>query len=365
LVLADWSEVDPVASTNEVLAALPETIVQVDDDFRLTTVNRPESPIFQRKALAGDPLEEILEGEAFGMITGLIHNAQRIGGAIAEYHTGADLFRVTAKPLLSAPLTLLIFQNITGLRHAGRALVELVRDKSSFLTSLSNELRTPLTAVLGYANLLVEPDPGLDEAARRRMVQDMTDQAWDLAGIVEDLLTVARAEIGELDVASVPVNIPANVAQIIESMGGRGSRISVTGDRTVTGVGDPAGFRQVVRNLLSNALTHGSEPVTVEVTADETHAVLRVKDRGMGVPEGLAESMFNQYVTANDSETPGRVGIGLWISRELTTLMGGQLTYHREENRTVFQVTLPLLGHTESPGGEHAFDHAGGAVRDR
>ena len=363
--MAESSEGDLVASANEVLAALSETIVQVDDDFRLKSVNRPESPIFRRTALSGDSLEEVLEEEVVSMITGLIDNAQRTGGAIAEYHNGTDLFRVTAKPLVSAPLTLLVFQNITGLRHAGQGLMELVRHKSSFLASLSHELRTPLTAVIGYANLLVQPDPGLDKTARRTMVHDMTDQAWDLAGIVEDLLTVARAEIGELEVASVPVTIAANVAQVIESMGGRGSRISVSGDTAISGVGDPARFRQVVRNLLSNALTHGSEPVTVEVTTDETHAVLRVKDRGLGVPEGLAESIFNQYVTASDAGTPGRVGIGLWISRELTTLMGGRLTYYREQNKTVFQVTVPLLGPTQRTSGELASDDARGAVLDR
>lgn len=342
-MLADLSDSDLVAAANEVLASLPETIMQVNSDIQLMSVNRPESRIFRRAAVTGDFLEEVLEGEAVGMIRGLIDNAKRTGGAIAEYHSGRDLFRVRAKPLVSAPRTLLVFQNITDPRHPGETTVDLVRDKRSFLASVSNELRAPLTAVIGYTRLLSKPDSGLDEAARAAMVRDLTDQAWDLAGMVEDLLMSARAEMGELRVASVRVNIAANLAQVIESMAGRGSRVSVSGDRTISGVGDPARFRQIVRNLLSNALTHGLEPITVEITADDTHAGVRVKDRGPGVPDDLAESIFSQYGTGRDAEITGQVGIGLWISRELTNLMGGQLTYRREPEETVFQATIPLF----------------------
>jgi two-component system sensor histidine kinase MtrB len=117
----------------------------------------------------------------------------------------------------------------------------------------------------------------------------------------------------------------------------------VTGDRTITGVGDPAGFRQIVRNLLSNALTHGSEPVTVEVTLSGADVALCITDRGPGVPEGLAESMFDQYVAGSDLYAQGRVGIGLWVSRELANLMGGRLSYSRESGETMFQATLPAL----------------------
>lgn len=346
-MLTDMSETD-AGSNAEVLSALPETIVQIDADFRIRMVNRSKSPFFLRVPAAGDRLEEVFVGKALSVITGLIDKSQRTGDAATEYDNGPEQFWITARPLESAPHTLLVFQNITSLRHAEQALADLVKDRSSFLASVSHELRTPLTAVLGYANLLAESNPDLDEATRSAMARDMTDQAWDLAGIVEDLLAVARTEIGELRVVRVPVNLAANAAQVIESMGGRGSCVMVSGDMTVTGVGDPARFRQIVRNLLSNALTHGSEPVTVEVNSDETYAALRVKDRGPGVPDVLAESIFNQYVTGGDAHTPGRVGIGLWISRELTSLMGGHLTYRRERDETVFQATIPLFDGTRN-----------------
>jgi signal transduction histidine kinase len=329
-------------SAYEVLAALPDTIVLVDLERRLVHVNRPESPVFAEKASPGDLIEEVVVPDAGEAIVGLIDNAQVTGGALAEYHSESDLFRVTAKPLTSAPLTLLVFKNITGIRSAGQTIVDLVRDRSSFLAAVSHELRTPLTAVVGYANLLSESNSVLDEETREEMVRGMTDQAWDLAGIVEDLLTVASAELGELRLAKVQVNLGANVAQVLESMGVRANGINVVENAAVIAVGDPARYRQVVRNLLSNALRHGSEPITIVVGSDDNAAVLLVKDRGSGIDDDLAELIVQQAADSRRS-TPGTLGLGLWISQELTHLMGGTLTYHRDDGETVFMATIPLL----------------------
>jgi two-component system sensor histidine kinase MtrB len=344
--LTELSNWDLISSTEEVLSALPETVVAVDDDLRLRAVNRALPPLFVRTPVLGDRLGDVLQSSTMAQVTSLIVEAQREGRAEGECDTGSARFRVTARRM-KAPHTFLIFQDATILRHAEAAVADVVRDRSRFLASVSHELRTPLSAVLGYANLLAEPDPNLDEPMRVAMVQDMTDQAWDLAGIVEDLLAVARTEIGELRVVTFPVNLAANVAQVIESMGGRGAHIEVIARQAVTGVGDPARFRQVVRNLLSNAATHGAEPITVEITANDTHGILEVKDLGLGVPDALTEAIFNQYVFAHNGSGSGRVGVGLWISRELTNLMSGNLSYRREGGATVFRATIPLLHEPE------------------
>ena len=329
-------------AANEILATLPETIVQVDHDWAIAHVNRPESPVFVRKAVVGDRLDEVISPEASETVIGLIDNAQITGGALAEYHSGSDLYRVTARPLSSAPLTLLVFKNITGIRSAGQTIVDLVRDRSTFLAAVSNELHTPLSAVVGYANLLSNTDSALDDDTRSAMVRDMTDQAWDLAGIVEDLLTVAHAELGELHMAKVQVHLGANVAQVLESMGQRGSRVTVVDTGGVYGTGDPARYRQVVRNLLSNALRHGREPVTVEIAQDVGEALLMVRDAGEGLSEELARLVTAQS-TSDYSSSPGSLGLGLWICHELTRLMGGSLDYERVNDETVFKAAIPMI----------------------
>jgi len=329
------------ASAREVLAALPETIVQVGPDRTVLHVNRPESPVFRRRVAVGDDMRDVVVPAAVEAIVGLIDNAEQTGGALAEYRSESDLYRVTARPLVTAPATLLVFRNITGIRSAGQTIVDLVRDRSTFLASVSHELRTPLTAVVGYANLLAD-DSGLDDDTRAAMVRHMADQAWDLAGIVEDLLTVASAELGELRVAKVGVNIGANVAQVLESMGDRGRSVTVDERRQVNGIGDPAHYRQVVRNLLTNALRHGAEPVVAVITEEEGEAVLYVTDHGNGVSEDLATLIGHLGMEGRPS-TPGKLGLGLWISQEMTRLMDGSLTYHREGDATVFRAAIPLL----------------------
>jgi signal transduction histidine kinase len=334
-------ESSPSHDFDEVLSALPETIVQVDTDHTIVHVNRPESAVFRVRASVGTRLDDVIVPEAREALAGLVDNAQFTGGALAEFRTGNDLFRVTAKPLGGDRLALLVFKNITGIRSAGQTIVELVRDRSNFLAAVSHELRTPLTAVVGYANLLAESTADLDEDVRSDMVRDMTDQAWDLAGIIEDLLTVASAELGELHVANVGVSLGANVAQVLESMGTRGTAIYVEQRTPVTGSGDPARFRQVVRNLLSNALKHGSGPIRVIISDDGGGASLQVRDQGGGISREL-EELINQQAAQGRNSTPGTMGLGLWICQELTRLMGGSLSYRRVDGETSFKVTIPV-----------------------
>ena len=117
--MTDFPESDPSPDAREALSSPPETIVQVDQDFRLHSVNRPRSPVFRRAATEGDLIQDLFEEEAAMVVKALIDNAQIMGVAIAEHHTGSDLFRVTAKRMSSVPHTLLIFRSITGIRDSG------------------------------------------------------------------------------------------------------------------------------------------------------------------------------------------------------------------------------------------------------
>lgn len=324
-----------------VLGALPETILQVDSEMRILSVNKPESEVFVESPTKGGHIASAFEADTVALLTGLVDSARKVGSADGEYSAGAAVYGVTACTVEGTSKVVVIFRDITSRRMTEKALMEMMRDKSTLLESVGNELRAPLSAVIAYANLLAKPDPDLDGSSRSAMVQHMTDQAWDLAGIVDDLLAVAHTEIGDLHVAEVPVNLFANAAQVLESMGERGLRITVTGERDVKGLGDPARFRQIVRNLISNALTHGLEPVTVDIRPDGDRAVLSVKDRGSGVPADVEPREL--FTRSPSLDGPSRVGIGLWISRELAELMNGHLDYAREHGLTVFRVALPLL----------------------
>ena len=93
-----------------------------------------------------------------------------------------------------------------------------------------------------------------------------------------------------MDGQSAGRNVGANVAQVIESMGGRGDAISVSEQQAVNAIGDPARYRQIVRNLLTNALRHGKAPVSISILEESGMAVVEVRDHGPGIPDSLGRS---------------------------------------------------------------------------
>lgn len=327
------------AGFEEILATLPETIVEVDFDRRVVHVNRPMSTVFSHPVRPGDHIADVLDDETANLVLDIIENAERTGGALAEYRTDQDLIRLSVKPLTSANLTLLVFRNITGVGGVGQGAADLVRDQSNFVKAVSRDLATPLSAVVGYANLLFESRTPLSDETRARVVQQMTEQAADLGGVIEDLLTAASIERGELRVADVNLNLGANLAQVVEALGKRATDVEVVASGDIVAHGDPVRFRQVVRNLLTNALTHGKGRVTVLIASREGRGILAVKDEGAGLPAELARMLGDDA----SQHTPAQLGLGLWVSQELMRLMRGTLEYHHDGDESRFEVTLPLL----------------------
>jgi PAS domain S-box-containing protein len=227
-------------------------------------------------------------------------------------------------------------------REAESQLRELLRSKDDFIATIAHELRTPLAGVVGFAQVLRDENGELDHEARAEMVRLVAEQGMDLTNIVDDLLVAAKSEAGTLQVASVQVDLRAQAAQVVESWGQEMSdRISFGGEPTVT-TGDPARVRQILRNLVSNALRYGGENVVVRVGADTGQAYVRVEDDGSGVSPSERERIFEPYSRAHNA--PGltaSMGLGLSISRDLARLMGGDLIYSREADVSVFTLTMP------------------------
>ena len=119
----------------------------------------PSRPCSPESSARGDSIADALDPAARALVHDMIVNAEMTGGAVAEHRWQADLYPnhgATGLPV-SAPVVLVVFKNITGIRNAGQTIVDLVRDRSDFLAAVSDQLRTPLTAVVGYASLRAEP----------------------------------------------------------------------------------------------------------------------------------------------------------------------------------------------------------------
>ena len=215
--------------------------------------------------------------------------------------------------------------------------------KDHLINAVSHELRTPLTGILGYASLLGSEEVEPEE--RRAMVERIIAQGWDLSHIVEDLLTRAQAESERLTMASVPVLLSAQAAQVMETMNPADrARIRAGTMAAARAEADPARVRQIIRNLISNALRYGGPDIALDTNVAAGMARVQVSDDGPGVPPEEQDRIFNPYHRlAEGGRGPGGIGLGLSISRDLARRMGGDLTYHRRRGRTVFELSLPLV----------------------
>jgi signal transduction histidine kinase len=217
--------------------------------------------------------------------------------------------------------------------------------KTELLATVSHELRTPLAGVMGFAQLLQDEDADLTDEDRTEAIRSIAEQSFDLAALIDDLLIAARSELGELSVSSVRTNLRAQVAQVLENWDHRiGVTIELTGDASPVAA-DPSRVRQIVRNLLTNAVRYGGPHIRIAFTTNDGVASVEVRDDGAGIPTDAAESIFDAFVRVPTGQpNPASVGLGLSVSRDLARLMGGDLLYRRDGGETVFELRLPQAG---------------------
>jgi PAS domain S-box-containing protein len=260
---------------------------------------------------------------------------------------------------LDLSCVVIAMDDITDRKTAERSLKELVRSKDEFIASVSHELRTPLTGILGFIQLLRDPEIELSPEERLDMLNLAAFEAFDVANIVEDLLVAARAEIGTLQISRVPVDLRAQVSQVLEAWEqGVVSHIRPVGGNT-RALGDPGRVRQILRNLITNALRYGGEKIKVELSTNGSTAQVEVSDNGPGIPPEDQSRIFEAYHRAHtDPGRPGSVGLGLAVSRNLARLMDGDLTYRYQHGESTFELSLPTAPRSanqdESPPGLEA-----------
>jgi signal transduction histidine kinase len=226
-------------------------------------------------------------------------------------------------------------------RVEARARLEaVIESKDRFVTSISHELRTPLTGVIGFAQVLQSRWHAFSPEEAREVIDLILAQSEDVAGLVEDLLVVGRADIGKLRLHPEFVDLRQQVELACgRDIDGRGLLFEGHG----VAYADAARVRQIVRNLVSNAHRYGGERVRVRIAKDADRVHLEVRDDGGGVPQEAVERIFEPFESAHDTVTqPGSVGLGLWVARRLADLMGGSLEHRREHDETVFSLTLPV-----------------------
>jgi len=219
-------------------------------------------------------------------------------------------------------------------------LEALDHDKRDFLASISHELRTPLAAVLGFATELSDSWENFEPEEARSLVRLIASQSADISSIVDDLLTVTRLEAGTMSIYPTAVDVAQHLADMVETSGRESGRV-IKWDGNAMVWADPTRFRQIVRNLITNAIRYGGDAINVAVSTAGPNAIIDVRDSGGPIPEVRVETMFDPFDHSDSGgRTPNSVGLGLAVARSLARVMGGDLTY-LFDGESVFHLELP------------------------
>ena len=323
-----------------ILANIADGIVAVDRDGNVVLWNRAAEEI------TGVPAAEAVGRTPAQVLQRDLESAA--GGTnrlIAIPHGDDDVWLSLSEAVMHDP-TGAVSGRIFAFRDiSAEHFVEQM--KSDFVSTVSVELRAPLTSIYGFAQTLLREDVAFGETERRTFLEFIARESERLTAIVDALLNVARLDTGDLAVSLEPTDVAAIVGDVVAGAhpAGNGHRFVAELDRPGLAVqADPDKLRQVLDQLVSNAVKYSPDGGTVTVSArcvDESVEVA-VTDEGVGIPQSERERIFSKFYKAGGAQG---TGLGLFIAQGLVREMGGRMWVDSEEGRgSRFAFELPLAG---------------------
>jgi signal transduction histidine kinase len=246
------------------------------------------------------------------------------------------------------PITLIVYQDVTALKEA-----EALKD--TFIGLATHELRTPVTILAGYADLLMRraargQSCGLDEWQTQKL-KEMKEATYQLTKLTEDLLDVTRVQAGQFQLQCSPTDLVALTLQVVEQLQTTTEHHQISILRSpplLWATVDTFRIEQVLYNLLSNAIKYSPQSGPIEITIEENtephEAKFSIRDYGLGIPHEQQSHLFGRFFRADNVRVAriGGTGLGLYLCRELVERHGGRIWFESEEGiGTTFFFTLP------------------------
>lgn len=239
------------------------------------------------------------------------------------------------------------------LRQANERLKVLNETKDDFVSMASHQLRTPLTSIKGYLSMVLEGDMGKITAGQRTMIEQAFTSSQRMAYLISDLLNMSRLRTGRLTVTPGTVSLNKIIDQEIAQLkrmaeGGNVKLIVEEGEDLPSVALDETKIRQVIMNLVDNAIYYTGRGGTVTVRLSQTpkSVELRVIDTGIGVPVADQHKLFTRFYRASNAKKvrPDGTGIGLYMVRKVVTALGGSVIFNSVEGKgSTFGFSFPKV----------------------
>jgi len=241
------------------------------------------------------------------------------------------------------------FKNI--FRKSGAASLESIQ--SDFVSLSSHQLRTPLSAIKWYVEMLLSQKQGKLTEKQLLYLQQISRSNERAINLVNDLLDVSRIQEGQIHLELRPAKIEAVVEETIDNLQNLIKNKNITINFEIINgplppiVTDREKLKRIVSNVLSNAMHYSQQGGRVRVTVEKNteHVLLKVADSGVGIPAADQPKMFSKFFRSQNviKLAPDGTGLGLFISKSLMDAMGGQLAFDSHEGRgTTFYLKLPV-----------------------
>jgi ammonium transporter, Amt family len=239
-----------------------------------------------------------------------------------------------------------VFDDDGNLLYCEGALIDVTgkvkarKARDEFVATVSHELRNPISVILGLAQELASDYDSFDDELRREIADVIARQSEDASWIIEDLLVAAREDVSEVVVAFEEFDVHAEIGRVLEGVE-REIAFEPADDLTRV-VGDPRRTRQILRNLVSNAIRYGGDDIKVITRSGASSSIdILVCDDGAPLDPEEAERIFETYARGSGLADAKSVGLGLSVARKLAGLMNGYIVYDHDGEYSAFILTLP------------------------